>query len=176
MLLQHGLDNFLSKKEFKKLTDIYPRLPLKFNGYVASSDDPLNEEWNWYATHTFYSMGEPESEYCQEVYDMFMPRFRGIGIDRDLSRMKFNCYPRTEILREHKSHNDYGHSHQAAIFSLNTCDGFTRLPDGSKANSIANRVIFFDASRYHNSSTTTTAPARYNINFNFKSIKRTTSD
>ncbi len=167
MLLQHGLDNFLSEKEFKKVTDIYPRLPLKFNGYVASSDDPLNEEWNWYATHTFYSMSKPESEYFQEVYDIFMPRFREIGIDSDLSRMKFNCYPRTEVMREHKQHHDYDHSHQAAIFSLNTCDGFTRLPDGSKGNSIANRIIFFDASQYHNSSTTTTAPARYNINFNF---------
>ena len=168
MLLQHGLDNFLSEKEFKRLTDIYPRLPLKFNGYVASLDNPLNEEWNWYATHTFYKDGVKRSEYFQEIYDMFIPHFKKIGIDSDLLRMKLNCYPRTEVMREHKQHNDYDNLNQGAIFSLNTCDGFTRLPDGSKADSIENRIFFFDASRYHNSSTTTTAPARYNINFNFK--------
>ena len=168
MLLQHGLDNFLSEKEFKRLTDIYPRFPLRFDGIVASSIKPVNEEWNWYATHTFYKDGEKRSEYFQEVYDMFIPRFKEIGIDSDLLRMKFNCYPCTEVMREHNQHIDYNHSHQAAIFSLNTCDGFTRLPGGSKGDSIANRIVFFDASQYHNSSTTTTAPARYNINFNFK--------
>tara|TARA_B100001079_G_C16375811_1_gene499635 strand:+ start:583 stop:1089 length:507 start_codon:yes stop_codon:yes gene_type:complete len=167
MLLQHGLDNFLSEEEFKRLIDIYPKLPLNFNGYVADSNDPLNEEWNWYATHTLYKDGKKCSEYSQEVYDIFFPHFEEIGIDGNLSRMKLNCYPRTEVMREHKSHIDYDKSHQAAIFSLNTCDGFTRLPDGSKGDSISNRIIFFNASQYHNSSTTTNSYARYNINFNF---------
>jgi len=174
MLFQHGLNNFLSEEEFKRLIDIYPKVPLNFNGWVASSDDPLNEEWNWYATHTFYNdrgfFGKDDvkcSEYFQEVYDMFLPHFEEIGIDGNMSRMKLNCYPRTEVMREHKTHNDYDNSHQAAVFSLNTCDGFTRLPDGSKGNSIANRIIFFDGSQYHNSSTTTNSYARYNINFNF---------
>ena len=168
MLLQHGLDNFLSEEEFKRLTDIYPRFPLRFDGIVASSIKPVNEEWNWYATHTFYKAGVKNSEYFQEVYDMFIPRFKEMGIDSGIERIKFNCYPCTEVMREHKSHIDYDNSHQAAVFSLNTCDGFTRLPDGSKGNSIANRIIFFDASEYHNSSTTTNSYARYNINFNFK--------
>ena len=168
MLLQHGLDNFLSEEEFKRLIDIYPKIPLNFNGYVSDQFDSLHEEWNWYATHTFYKAGVKNSEYFQEVYDMFIPHFREIGIDRDIERIKFNCYPCTEVIREHTSHIDYANSHQAAVFSLNTCDGFTRLPDGSKGNSIANRMIFFDASEYHNSSTTTNSYARYNINFNFK--------
>ena len=34
-------------------------------------------------------------------------------------------------------------------------------------NSIENRIVFFDASTMHNSTTTTTAIGRYNINFNF---------
>ena len=167
MLLQHGLDNFLPEKEFKRITDLYPTLQLKFNGYVADFDHPINEEWNWYATHTFYKDGEKRSEYFQEVYDMFIPYFEKMGIFKSFLRIKLNCYPRTEVIREHAKHVDYSYSNYGAVFSLNTCDGFTRLPDGSKFDSIANSIIFFDASRYHNSSTTTTAPARYNINFNF---------
>ena len=93
MLLQHGLDNFLSEEEFKRLTDIYPRFALRFNGVVSSSVKPINEEWNWYATHTFYKAGVKNSEYFQEVYDMFIPRFKEMGIDSGIERIKFNCYP-----------------------------------------------------------------------------------
>ncbi len=148
--------------------DLYPTLPLKFNGNVSSAKDFTSEEWNWYATYTFYK-DEEINEYFQEVYDMFIPRFQKLGIFKSLRRIKLNCYPRTETLREHKAHTDYGYGnhHYGAVFSLNTCDGFTRLPDGSKANSIANRIVFFDAGKKHNSSTTTTKSARYNINFNF---------
>ena len=167
MLLQHGLDNFLSEEEFKRLTDIYPRFALRFNGVVSSSVKPINEEWNWYATHTFYKAGVKNSEYFQEVYDMFIPHFREIGIDRDIERIKFNCYPCTEVMREHTSHIDYANSHQAAVFSLNTCDGFTRMSDGTKVDSVENRLLIFDGSTLHNSSTTTNSKARYNINFNF---------
>ena len=58
-------------------------------------------------------------------------------------------------------------SHSAALFSLNTCDGYTKLKDGTKINSVANRVLLFDAGEEHCSTTTTDDFTRVNININY---------
>ena len=84
-----------------------------------------------------------------------------------LIRIKVNFYPHSKELIEHAPHTDDTFSHMGAVFSLNTCDGFTRLSDGSIIDSVENRIVFFDASTSHNSTTTTTDIGRYNINFNF---------
>ena len=77
-------------------------------------------------------------------------------------------YPYTETVHEHSPHVDYPFSNYGAVFSLNTCDGFTRLSDGTKVESVENRMVFFDSSKPHNSSTTSNASGRFNINLNFR--------
>ena len=82
-------------------------------------------------------------------------------------RVKVNLYPNTEILHEHAMHVDTDFPHSGAILSLNTCDGYTKLEDGTKIDSVANRILLFDASEKHCSTTTTNVPARMNININY---------
>ena len=82
-------------------------------------------------------------------------------------RIKANLYPSSETLHEHKMHVDFDYSHCTALFSLNTCDGYTKLKDGTKINSVANRILLFDASEEHCSTTTTDTFARVNININY---------
>ena len=41
------------------------------------------------------------------------------------------------------------------------------MEDGTKIDSVENRLLIFDGIRFHNSSSTTNAKGRYNINFNF---------
>ena len=98
---------------------------------------------------------------------MFIPKFQKYGSVKSLLRIKLNFYPHTETLKEHGQHVDYDFSCYGAIFSLNTCDGFTRLNDGTKIDSVENRILFFDPSLKHNSTTTTNSSGRWNINFNF---------
>ena len=64
-------------------------------------------------------------------------------------------------------HTDMEFSHTAAVLSLNTCDGYTKLADGTKVDSVENRIIFFDAGKAHCSTTTTNAKARFNIIVNY---------
>ena len=74
----------------------------------------------------------------------------------------------TKILHEHHPmHSDYKFTHSGAILSLNTCDGYTKLKDGTKIDSVANRILFFDAGEKHCSTTTTNTFARFNININY---------
>ena len=78
-----------------------------------------------------------------------------------------NCYPYTHEIFEHSPHRDYDFHCVGGDLSLNTCDGFTRLEDGTKVDSVANRLLLFISSLNHNSSTTTNAKGRYNININY---------
>ena len=82
-------------------------------------------------------------------------------------RIKANLYPNTEILHEHPMHTDYEFCHSGAILSLNTCDGYTKLKDGTKIDSVANRVLLHDPSIEHCGTSTTNVSARININVNY---------
>ena len=125
-----------------------------------------NDNWNLYFTHMFYDNNIPKSHYANNLLEFFIPKFQSFGF-RSLIRAKLNLYPNTPEIKEHQQHVDYSFPHTAALFSLNTCDGFTRMSDGTKIDSVENRMVIFDGSTLNNSSTTTNAKARYNINFNF---------
>ena len=159
------IDDFLPQDELDEVKNLVmsDRFPYYIQNAVACETEQKNS-WNWYATHTLYVDDFPRSEFCHEICDRFIPRFSNY---KSLVRAKVNFYPWTEVLKEHSPHVDETFDHTAAIFSLNTCDGFTRMEDGTKIDSVENRLLIFDGIRFHNSSSTTNAKGRYNINFNF---------
>ncbi len=116
----------------------------------------------FYMTHVFYSNSVPKSEFFNEL----VPLLQKLGA-RCLIRIKGNLYPNTEILHEHPMHFDYKFCHSGAILSLNTCDGYTKLKDGTKIDSVANRMLLFDPTEEHCSTTTINVSARINININY---------
>jgi len=120
----------------------------------------------FYMAHLFYEKHRPNSEH----YDIIIPLLEKLEV-RCLIRIKANLFPNTEILHEHPMHADYDYSHKAALLSLNTCDGYTKLEDGTKIYSVANRILLFDASRNHCSTTTTNVSARFNININYIQVQ-----
>ena len=89
------------------------------------------------------------------------------GLKKNLHRSKVNCYPRTSRIITHKFHRDFPFSHKGAILSLNTCNGYTILNDGTKVDSVANRCLIFDSSLPHASTTCTNDSVRINVNVNF---------
>ena len=100
---------------------------------------------------------------------------------KTLMRSKLNHFHNTETLKEFDPHHDFIFPHKGAVFSLNTCDGFTRIggkekydindpkisSKTKKIDSVKNRMVFFNSANYHNSTSTTNSSARININFNF---------
>ena len=161
------VDNFLSEDELKYVQNLLifnPDTPFFLNPTVASDNDSTNKIWNWYGTHVFYDWERPMSNFFNGVWEIFSPKLKEY---KSLIRIKANFYPNTPLVEEHLPHVDYEWKHHGAIFSLNTCDGFTRLGDGTKIDSVANRILFFDPSIEHNSSTTSNEAGRFNINFNW---------
>ena len=173
------IDNFLPSTLFENIENsiVFNRnFPLYFQKNVShdvSLNCDLNQGslWNWYASHIIYNYNEDSpdsiSEWFPNIFETFIPRIKSVQDIDSLLRIKTNFYPHTETLREHGKHVDYDFACRGAIYSLNTCNGFTRFEDGTKIDSVANRMIFFNAGKLHNSSTTTDQMGRYNINFNY---------
>ena len=187
------IDNFLSQSEFEiilKNTIEREDLQLTFVSNINNLSTNSEDYWSWYLINMVYSKtaspksflmdaidfqevessplaDEPQSEIYTNIRDIFVPRLKQVANFRSMIRIKINAYPYTNIVKEHKDHIDSEFHHTGAVFSLNTCDGFTKFSDGTKVESVANRIVFFDASKFHHSTTTSNAKLRYNINFNF---------
>ena len=162
------IDNFLDEEYFDSLVTLFTDKDKRGNDVMpwffqsSISYDKVVEDKIFYMTHLIYNMNVPKSNH----YNSLIPLLKKLEVEC-LLRVKANLYPNTHTLHEHPMHVDYDFSHSAAILSLNTCDGYTKLVDGTKIDSIANRVLLFDASKLHRSTTTTNVPARINININY---------
>ena len=166
------IDNFLTDNDFNLLVSntvgrndghqVQFRVVSNVENFGA-----IEENWSWYMINMLYLTDTPQNEICGKIYEMFVPKFKKLANFKTMIRIKMNAYPYTNVVKEHKEHIDFNYEHIGAVFSLNTCDGYTKFSDGTKVESVANRIVFFDASKYHQSTTTSNAKLRYNINFNF---------
>jgi len=162
------IDNFLDEEYFNSLVVLFIDetkeghnvIPWYLNPAIVSGNKVKDKFY--YMAHVLYNQNMPRSPY----YDNLVPLLEKLGV-RCLIRMKANLYPNTEILHEHPIHEDTDFSHTGAILSLNTCDGYTKLKDGTKINSVANRMLLFDPGEKHCGTSTTNVPIRFNININY---------
>ena len=166
------IDNYLDEEYFDSLvtfiTDKEKKgnfiMPWFFNSgitYHGAVEDKL-----FYMTHMLYDGNVPMSPF----YDKLIPLLEKLEA-KSLIRVKANLYPNTEILHEHPMHSDYDFFHSGAILSLNTCDGYTKLKDGTKIDSVANRLLLHDPITEHCGTSTTNVAARFNININYIPVR-----
>ena len=157
------IDNFLSKEEFLTVRDnlvFNPGFPFFLHRGITKPGDSNND---WFGAHVIYDQRVPTSDVYEEIGNIFFPYFEM----RSLLRIKINFYPHTHSVIEHASHVDYDFPHTAAIYSLNTCDGYTKINNDVIVDSVENRMVFFDGSNQHRSTTTSSASGRFNISFNY---------
>jgi hypothetical protein len=153
------IDNFIAKNNLEDLKNILMTddFPWFFSQNVNSGDTN-----NFYFTHTFFCNSNVNSTY----FFIVKPILNKLNI-KHLIRVKGNLYPKTEQLENHGQHIDYDFEHKGAIFYINTNNGFTVLEDGTKIESVENRLLIFDAYKMHNSTNCTDQKIRMNINFNY---------
>jgi hypothetical protein len=160
------VDNFLPKKEFKIIKDLFfsDILPWFYQANGVSRPQKLSKDGSYF-THLFFSF-EKDKIGISNYYQYIAPIVSRLDIG-SMTRVKGNLYQRTNTIYEHDKHQDYNFKHKGFIYYVNTNNGFTKLLDGTKIESIENRGLFFDPSMSHNSSTCTDADSRININFNY---------
>jgi len=156
------IDNFLSKEDFESIKNfmLNPSFPWNLTPVVSNKEEDLPMTGSYYFTHEFWSgfHTEPEAQ-------VFAPILNQIQC-RAVMRIKGNLYPSTETLIHHMDHIDYEFPHRGAIFYLNTNDGLTVI-GGKEVESVENRLLVFDPTVPHHSTTCTNDKCRVNVNFNF---------
>ena len=156
-------DNFLASADYDHIKkEIFGDFfPWYFHSSVVTLEDKKASHFFW--THVFF---DREEKLVSSFYKTLRPLFNKLKA-KTLIRIKANMYSNQGTMIEHDIHSDYPFKHKGALFSLNTCNGFTTLGDGTKIKSVGNSILFFDPSIPHHSSTCTNAPVRVNINFNY---------
>ena len=164
------IDNFLSPEEFEQLRSIVmDKNPIYqqnigwfYNSFVANENEVQDFKY-FYMQHLVYLV----NIISPPVYEKLIPVFEKLDI-KVLSRIKCNLFPNSEKVHEHEMHSDTDYSHMAAVLYINTCNGYTKLQeDGTKIDSVANRILIFDGSKPHCSTTTNDPTARFTINYNY---------
>ena len=171
------MDNFLDTHEFDFLqTKVMEQEHSWY--YGESVADESRYETEAYFMHLYY-MDMPEKTKSKlkpefqdrlptksESFDLVKPIIRKIDHNY-LLRVKANLYGRTETLKHHPDHQDYHFEHMAALFYVNTNDGYTLFEAGTKVDSIANRMVVFNSNTLHAGCTPTDTLRRCVINFNY---------
>jgi len=157
------IDNFLTQDKFLKVKKsiLNPEFSWNLTPWVSNLEENLKMTSSYYFTHMFCSglYVDPQSHVFVDILNQLEVK--------SLIRIKANLYPSTDNIEYQSEHIDYDYPHKGAIFYLNTNDGFTILEDGTKVESVENRILLFDPSKPHNSTTCTNDKCRVNVNFNY---------
>ena len=126
---------------------------------------------DWYLAHMVYLDYEILSSAFHDIKEKLIHRLEQLEGNNfsQVTRIKANFYPHTQEVKEHKPHRDAhtGNRLRGALYCFNTCDGYTGFADGTKVESVENRLILFDSLEDHFSTSTSNAQARINLNINY---------
>jgi hypothetical protein len=163
------INNLLDEQEFLEIQRVMtsPMFPWYYQDSVAEKGQ--EDHPDFYFSHLLYNTDTKEQSPFFKVCEPILKKAKIEG----LFRAKANLYPNLGRVVENLPHIDFPFEHLGAIFYLNTNDGVTILTHEGKdvrIESIANRLLIFDASKEHQSTHCTDKKVRLNINFNFWNI------
>lgn len=157
------VDNFLDEETFSQIRNqlMGDSFPWFYNDAVASKEK-RNELF--YFTHGFFDVNfEVQMSSMFWVVEPIVRKIQPV----QLVRAKGNLYPNVNKDINDPFHKDYEYKHKGAIFYVNTNNGATIFEDGTRVESVANRILFFDPTIPHASCRCTDEKIRVNINFNY---------
>ena len=157
-------DNFLPQENLNILkNEIFSSyFPWYFQEKINIHHKNNQKDLSYYMTHNVFLDNTPSG-----YWNLFTKNLLFFIPHNEVIRVVVNLYPRSEKININELHVDYPYEHKSALFSLNTCDGFTSF-ENKKIDSKENRILFFEGHKKHSSSTCTNTKARFNININYK--------
>jgi hypothetical protein len=176
-------DNFLEQDKFERLQGI-----LMAKWRPDSSEPPLRRIAWYYITPIVYGNGGTASgngdfQFIHSFYGDLHPSsnaFPEVGCILEklkvaaLFRIKANLRTRTSEINESPFHVDIAFLPEeklkqvlTSILYINSNNGYTRFEDGTKVESVANRLVTFPANMNHCGTSCTDENVRVVINFNY---------
>ena len=165
------IDNFLGYKEFQRLRSEIMSPVFDWN-FVPMSDsmkeDP--DKFSGQFVHLAYSNCVPRTTF----FNSLMPVLSRLDATT-LNRIKVNLQPRTEEPVEGMFHSDLRgdmnietrKTWTTSVYYINTNNGYTEFEDGTKVESVENRMVKFSSDTLHRGVTCTDEQTRVVINFNY---------
>ena len=155
------VDNFLPQDYFEYLQKMMldHNFPWLYNAEVANRGE-VND--HFYFTHNLFDNYKPTSS----IFEEFIPFFKQLEMNA-LIRARGLLYTNQGRQIAHEKHTDYNFPHKTVVFYMNTNNGYTEFGDGTKVESVENRIVFFDGSIPHNSSTCTDQKIRVVVSLNY---------
>ena len=156
-------DDTLDKEYFSMLQGVVMghNFPWEYQARVANPWENNNE--HFYFVHRLYERFSPVSSFMEPLDDYLI---KVLNV-KSIIRARVLLYPNQGKFIEHDPHIDFEYSHNAALLYFNDNDGFTKMEDGTKIESVANRNVIFDGSTSHNSTNCTTEKARFVLAVNY---------
>ena len=155
------IDNFLPQDYFVHLQRIMTdhNFPWLYNAEVANRGEIQD---HFYFTHNLFQDFQPTSS----IFEEFVPFFKQLEMNA-MVRARALLYVNQGRQIVHEKHIDFKFPHKTAVFYMNTNNGYTEFEDGTKVESVENRIVFFDGSIPHNSSTCTDQKIRVVVSINY---------
>ena len=156
------IDNFLDKDSLNEIKTVIESnyFPWYLNDQVTFDE---SNGFPYYFTHRLYDDNIVQSSFYEQL---MLPIFKKLEI-KAVIRIKINQYTNVNEFIENENHTDYPFEHKGAILYLNTNNGYTILEDGTKIESIENRLLKFEPHKEHRSTHCTDTKRRLNINLNY---------
>jgi hypothetical protein len=161
------IDNFIEPYHFNTLRNSIFDIPWYF-GTVGIYNDPEEKMLcdkldNYHFIHLFYK----DCEIVSEKFNLITPIINKLKI-RAILKIKANLTTRTEKVIPHTFHRDVPYDDSfTSVYYINTNDGYTMFDDGTKVESMENRMITFPSYMRHTGTTCTNDKSRVVINFNY---------
>ena len=150
------IDDFLPQTDFDIISGVFNSRQF---AWTCIDDDPSQTGIQF--CHVLYAEFAP----CSPIWPVLAP-IHSVMKPGAYVRIKANLQPKTEKIIQNNFHSDFANC-ITSIFYLNSNNGYTLFEDGTKIDSVANRLITFDSNLNHTGTTCTDQLTRMVINFNY---------
>ncbi len=164
-------DDFLGMMDVKQIEELLmgSLIPWQWGDRVVGQESSMCDYIDDFQfTHMFFKIADNISEGFP-IMRPFLDDSR-MGI-KSLVKIKANLVPRSANIVKHGFHRDVDFHCTTAIFYVNTNNGYTEFEDGTRVDSIRNRLVTFPSVLSHTGTTCTDQPKRVVINFNYFTAK-----
>ena len=162
------IEDYLEEEYFNHLYGMMTNQTMwqwNFQRNVAAETDQEEEDINnYYFVHPMYDYMDVVNP---STHQYFLPLLRGLDI-KCLHRSRVLMYVNQGKQIIHSRHVDMDESCTTALLYMNTNNGFTEFETGERVESIKNRLLLFDGSVKHSSSTPTDTKYRMLISVTYK--------
>ena len=161
-------DNFLDDAHLIQLDELIDN---PYFAWYLQKEQVLGADDGCWLRHLIYDENVPQSK----LYDPMIVIFKDYLKYISLCRITVNLLLRQETPSISDFHTDFQDdiiildekNITTAIFYLNTNNGYTEFEDGTKVDSVENRLVVFPTNTLHRAIGQTDEPTRIVFNFNF---------